>query len=141
MTAVVSPSGQAADLGMKEEIDIQMDGIPPPHPLEFTKCSSSSTRTLEAVKSTGKKIRDRAMPITTRQKRSRWVPGARYMPLLLLQWLWHPIAVFFHNRAVEKDGAHDQQPDPRHLQRHESRHGVEETAPFLSSPSGDLFME
>lgn len=130
---------EAMNQGMYGNIDI--DGIP--HPVEFVSSSSSSSRTLEVVKSTGKKIRDRTMPITPRQKRSRWVPGARYMPLLLLQWLWHPISVFLgRHRGAEKAHAHGHhQHDPRHFHHHKGHPSAETTAPIFTRTSGDLFME
>ncbi len=51
--------------------------------------------------------RAKALPITQTQKRARWVPGHRYMPLLILQWFWHPIAIFIQSsRKAMSGGGH-----------------------------------
>ena len=47
----------------------------------------------DAFKRKARKVRDRAIPITKKQKRSRWMPGARYMPFLWIQWILHPLIV------------------------------------------------
>jgi hypothetical protein len=49
--------------------------------------------------------RAKAMPITQTQKRARWVPGHRYMPLLILQWFWHPIAIFIQSSRKAMSGS------------------------------------
>eukprot|EP01083_Nonionella_stella_P029939 82236_1 len=121
--------------------------------VQFTnsKRSSISSITSNSMKRTGKKIVDRAIPITTRQKRSRWIPGKRYFPLLLLQWIWHPISTFLarhqnsNQRVKERDvRSHD---DPRHHfhddENYQNQHrSVEESqASIFADSGGDLFME
>lgn len=112
--------------------------------VQFPKRSSMASITTNSIKRTGKKIVDRAIPITTRQKRSRWIPGKRYFPLLFLQWLWHPIAALLarHQRAKERKlGSHE---DPRHYfhdERHQHRSVEESQASIFADSGGDLFME
>jgi len=48
------------------------------------------------------KMCDRAIPVTKSQKRSRYIPGKRYFPLLWIQWLWHPVTVLWNGIKREK---------------------------------------
>ena len=89
--------------------------------------------------------RAKAMPITSTQKRARWIPGHRYMPILLLQWLWHPIASLFHDGRKASGhvndnklhGDHDYHQDYLQIGRSASAsHAI-----YASRSGGDIFME
>ncbi len=54
-----------------------------------------SRKIKNAAKRKAHKIRDRTVPLSKKQKRSRWIPGKRYIIFLWLQSLMHPFAVFF----------------------------------------------
>jgi hypothetical protein len=91
----------------------------------------------------------RAIPYQTQaQKRARWIPGARYFPLLFVQWLWHPIAVLVEH-FKQDDELHHHDAHYHHHNIHHS-HGGEHShhdhqhsgrTPTLSNGQGDIFLE
>lgn len=56
--------------------------------------------------------------MTKKKKRARWIPGIRYIPLLCLQWIWHPFAVVI--QRFQKNGGlcPPQHQDHDHHRRH-----------------------
>jgi hypothetical protein len=99
----------------------------PPPPLSSSRrfSSSTSSTSLREIKEKANqklvKMRDRAIPITKKQKRSRYMPGKRYMPLLWIQWLWHPISVLLGSWRVKFHHRHDNHHHHHHHHGHEHR--------------------
>lgn len=108
------------------------------------------------VEKKGKRIikRARAIPITKTQKRARWAPGHRYMPLLILQWMWHPISTLIQARksAHERDHVNDRKlHSSSHDHHHHHHYHADPNAGQSASTSvpqnifgdsgGDLFIE
>lgn len=62
------------------------------------------------------KIRDRTVPVTKKQKRSRFMPGKRYLVFLWVANLFHPVFVLASNlkgKFLNEEDAH----------HHQHRHG------------------
>lgn len=80
--------------------------------------SASSLKDLIKEKANKKihKMRDRAIPVSKSQKRSRYIPGKRYFPLLWIQWLWHPVKVLW-------DGVRRGKLQDNHHHHHHHHHG------------------
>jgi len=79
-------------------------------------------------------MRDRAIPVSKSQKRSRYIPGKRYFPLLWIQWLWHPVKVLWDGVRREKlqDNHHH-----HHHHHHGHRHGEHEDEIVDNNVLGD----
>ncbi len=95
--------------------------------------------------------RARSMPITKTQKRARWVPGSRYMPILLVQRLWHPISNMLDDRKASGH-INDNKLHQDYYNHHHHHHDHLEIGRSASTPGrqmmfspatsgGDLFME
>jgi hypothetical protein len=91
---------------------------------ESSTVSAQSTSSLQGLKRKAHKkihkLRDRAIPVTKSQKRSRYIPGKRYFPLLWIQWLWHPIRVLWG--SVTREKLSDNHHHHRHHHHHHLRH-------------------
>lgn len=91
--------------------------------------SSNSSTSLREIKEKANqklvKMRDRAIPISKKQKRSRYMPGKRYMPLLWIQWLWHPISVLLGSWRVKFHHRHDNHHHHHHGHEHRRHEGSE----------------
>lgn len=101
-----SPSAEVAELGLLRE---------QPRRSRLIK---------NAAKRKAHKICDRTMPISKDQKRSRWIPGKRYIIFLWIQYLAHPFVLLFRSvrgklRAFEQhdDDYHNHCPTHRHTHR------------------------
>eukprot|EP00557_Chaetoceros_sp_GSL56_P011653 CAMPEP_0176478946 /NCGR_PEP_ID=MMETSP0200_2-20121128/1467_1 /TAXON_ID=947934 /ORGANISM="Chaetoceros sp., Strain GSL56" /LENGTH=186 /DNA_ID=CAMNT_0017874937 /DNA_START=308 /DNA_END=868 /DNA_ORIENTATION=- len=92
--------------------------------------SSTSSTSLREIKQKANqklvKIRDRAIPITRKQKRSRYMPGKRYMPLLWIQWLWHPISLLLGNITGRRHKFHHHHHENHHHHHHHEHHRHDE---------------
>lgn len=103
------------------------DEVGPGEATEFSVKSNhqkSSSSIKNAAKQKAKKIRDRTIPLSKKQKRSRWMPGKRYIVLLWIQSLFHPFFLLF--RAIRhrvKEFRHDD-----NHQHHHYRHKSDELA-------------
>jgi len=156
----ISLSSMNSDESNNDKNNIMID--------EIISSSSSSEETTQVPKSNlqkkRKQIINRAknIPVTQTQKRARWVPGHTYMPFLILQWIWHPIAIFIrssrkafgggsgsssnhmNDHKLQHDGVHHQ-----HQHNHHHHHNVGHVsakgshAGFVlgSTNAGDLFLE
>ena len=88
--------------------------------------------------------RAKAMPITRTQKRARWIPGHRYMPLLILQWLWHPILGLIRSRKASNSSSHmnDHKLYHGHSQHHHVYSGYSNGRQIsFGGNQGNIFME
>lgn len=129
---------------------------------EIISSSSSSEENTQVPKSNlqkkRKQIINRAknIPVTQTQKRARWVPGHTYMPFLILQWIWHPIAIFIrssrkafgggsgssnhmNDHKLQHDGGHHHH--HHHNVGHVSAKGSHAGFVVGSTNAGDLFLE
>lgn len=114
--------------------------------------STTSSNSLTHLTPALQKI-SRVIPYQTQaQKRARWIPGARYFPLLFVQWLWHPIAVLvehfkqddeLHHHDAHHHGPHPQQHHhhPQQQDHHPSRLHRQHSVTRTTSNQGDIFLE
>ena len=99
-----------------------LDELVPVVPQNEIPRPSSTTSLKKAAKQKVYKIRDRTV-ITKTQKRSRWIPGKRYMPLFWLKSLFHPFAVLWrHYKAkfLNHDNRHHHVHHVHHVHHHSS---------------------
>ena len=68
------------------------------------------------------KICDHAIPVSKSQKRSRYIPGKRYFPLLWIQWLWHPLRVLWSSVMRAKLSDHHHHNHHHHHHQHHHQH-------------------
>ena len=80
------------------------------------------------------KIRDRTVPVTKKQKRSRFMPGKRYLAFLWVANLFHPVFVLASN--LKGKFLHEE--DQHH---HHHRHGHHEEEDELSEGEENLLVE
>ena len=105
------------------------------------KLSSRSRLIKNAAKRKVGKIRDRTMPISKRQKRSRWMPGKRYIVLLWFQSLFHPFVVLFRGlrsrfmfRTLHTHDRHGH----GHRHRHRHHHGPNIDHNIIDAPEAQM---
>lgn len=79
------------------------------------------------------KIRDRTVPVTKKQKRSRFMPGKRYLAFLWVANLFHPVFVLASNLKGKFMNEEDQ--------HHHHRHGHHEEEEELSEGEENLLVE
>ena len=82
------------------------------------------------------KIRDRTVPVTKKQKRSRFMPGKRYLAFLWVANLFHPLFVLASNLK----GKFLNEEDPHH-HHHHHRHRHHEDEDELSEGEENLLVE
>lgn len=80
------------------------------------------------------KIRDRTVPVTKKQKRSRFMPGKRYLAFLWVANLFHPVFVLASNLKGKFMNEEDQH-------HHHHRHGHHEEEEELSEGEENLLVE
>ncbi|GFH44701.1 predicted protein [Chaetoceros tenuissimus] len=79
------------------------------------------------------KIRDRTVPVTKKQKRSRFMPGKRYLAFLWVANLFHPVFVLASNLKGKFMNEEDH--------HHHHRHGHHEEEDELSEGEENLLVE